>query len=252
MSIYGPTALTNALLSYFTEKTPDVIAAAAPAATPIIPEVTQAVCSSEILCKLEEVKDAVAPYIEKTGLSKTNSSYIASGVVGVLVLRHLYNRFGASTPYDLIKNIITKEFGKGSIADEIFKAFEKSIQDAVDAQLKEYAEKFPLIANTMSVKERADFTQQSQQIAIDGVKTRLELGLKANKTQLMANAEAVTKAPANEAAPVAPGTQEGVHGPSISVKAQAQIDLQNMVKTAFFKAQEIGEAAKKVTLSPTK
>ncbi len=255
MANYGPTALAKAFIEYFQEKATDpvtitaVVNETAPAiAKNVVEEAQKEVCST-LICTLSEAKDNLVPYIEKVGVAKDYSGYIATGLVVFGALGVAYKRFNASTPYDLIKNIIAKEFGKGSIADEIFKAFEKSIEDAIDAQLKEFADKYKMTSKQLSVKDKADFTQQNQQTKIDALKAQLERGaLKANRESLIAAAKAVTEASDKVVtAPAAPGTQEAVHGPRLSAKAQAQMDLQKMVKIVFFIAKQISEEATKPT-----
>lgn len=243
MSNYGPTPLVKALLDYFKAKSPEIIVEMAVPC--LAEEAPKVVCDpSNIMCRLSEAKDSLVPYIEQSGLSKENSSYVASAVIGAIGLRYLYNRFSASNPYDLIKNIINAEFGKNSpIAMEIFNAFEKSIQDAIDAQLKELEDKYKTLNKDLSVKEKTDFIQSNQQIALDKAKAQMEHGLKANKPQLLANAQAVINAPENVAAPVAAGAQAAI-GPQMSAKAQARNELQEMVQRAFFVSPQLSTQAK--------
>lgn len=117
--------------------------------------------AGDFVCELTDHKmhlpsflsSVIAQFEETTGVSK----YVAGPAIttGAIYLtgRYLMNKYKAKDGYDLIQKIIDAEFGPGSVADHLFKAFEKAIEDAIDAILNRAKEGKD--AKPMSIKEQA-------------------------------------------------------------------------------------------------
>jgi hypothetical protein len=99
----------------------------------------------------EPISNVIAKFEDVTGVSKYIAGPIITGGAALLVGRYLMNKYKAKDPYDLIHKIIDTEFGKGSVADHLFQAFETSIERGIDQVIGRAKE-----ADTkMSVTEQA-------------------------------------------------------------------------------------------------
>lgn len=100
------------------------------------------------------LSSVIAQFEETTGVSKYVAGPAITAGAAYLTSRYLMNKYKAKDGYDLIQKIIDAEFGPGSVADHLFKAFEKAIEDAIDAILNR-AKQDSKDAKPMSIKEQA-------------------------------------------------------------------------------------------------
>jgi hypothetical protein len=117
--------------------------------------------AGDFVCELTDHKmhlpsflsSVIAQFEETTGVSKYVAGPAITAGAAYLTGRYLMNKYKAKDGYDLIQKIIDAEFGPGSVADHLFKAFEKAIEDAIDAILNRA--KQDKDAKPMSIKEQA-------------------------------------------------------------------------------------------------
>ncbi|MBN9288544.1 MAG: hypothetical protein BGO43_03470 [Gammaproteobacteria bacterium 39-13] len=180
---------------------------------------------SNLLAKGEEF--GVSRYI-----SGSAALLIGFGVIG---MPYLYKKYSATTPLDLVRNIIKKEFGP--FAAEIFEAFKKAIEDAIDKVIKDIAGDLGTNTEGMSKKDLEDTKAKLMQSRLEAILPTLATTLKSNKVDLEQAAKAIKdEAKSSKASQVAATSDPVLDQKSASVKPSAKLALSAHLEQLLFPA----------------
>lgn len=131
----------------------------------------------------EKLCNFIATTEEVTGIHRYVTGVPVLAFTGYVGYQIYKKKYGATDPLDLIRKIIEKEFGVGSTADKIFNIFVKEIETSVDAALKEFATKFKVNSEGLSISQQAELRKNTKKQIIEQTAAALPMHLQDKRDQ---------------------------------------------------------------------